>query len=127
MNTFGERVRTARKKRGITQQQLADLVHVSKMTIRRIETGETEIKAALASAIADALMIDDEEYFNFLIGDARISGGKLSSSDLERYQSLMSAFDQLNPAGQTEAVNRVEEMTHIPKFTKGGEDHGNET
>lgn len=46
--------------------------------------------------------------------------------EAEKKTQLIQAFNQLNDDGQSEAVNRVEEMTHIPKYMKGGGDHGNE-
>ncbi len=35
---------------------------------------------------------------------------------LSRYTGLMDAFDKLNPDGQQKAVERVEELTEIPKY-----------
>ena len=40
-NVFAERLRTYRKKEGLSQIKLAELVHVSFMTIRRWESGDT--------------------------------------------------------------------------------------
>jgi putative transcriptional regulator len=53
--TAGERLREARTRARLTQLQLAERVGVTRVSIARIETGETAPRVALALAIADAV------------------------------------------------------------------------
>lgn len=45
MQSVGKRLKTARKRRGLTQAALAGLAHVKQPSISEIETGETKIIA----------------------------------------------------------------------------------
>jgi putative transcriptional regulator len=51
----GHRIKAARKRAGLTQQQLADRVGVGRVSIARVETGTREPSMKLAFAIAHAL------------------------------------------------------------------------
>lgn len=53
--TRGQRLRDARKRNGLTQTQLAALCDVNRMTIMRVENGETTPSVTLALAIAREL------------------------------------------------------------------------
>ena len=55
--TFGEILRIARKKRGITQQKLADITGFTTRVISYWETGRHEISLKNADIIAKALGI----------------------------------------------------------------------
>lgn len=63
----GERIRKERTARGMSLDQLAKRVGVSKMTLHRVETGKTSPSIALLGDIADALeksltrLIEDEQ------------------------------------------------------------------
>ncbi len=52
---FGEQVREARKKQGISQLQLAELAKIDLSTINRVERGEANITLRNAFKIAKAL------------------------------------------------------------------------
>jgi putative transcriptional regulator len=54
-NDAGSRVRTSRKALGITQQQLADIVDVSRQTIISMETGAYAPSVYLALKVAKQL------------------------------------------------------------------------
>ena len=62
MQTIGQKVRQARKMKGITQEQLANLVGLSTMSIRRYESGERIITDEILERIADALGIQPWEF-----------------------------------------------------------------
>lgn len=55
--TFGEILRNARKKRGITQQKLAEITGFTTRVISYWETGRHEISLKNANIIAKALGI----------------------------------------------------------------------
>ena len=56
--TLGERIRSLRKARGMTQQELADKLHTTKQTIGKYEQGiVTNLPLSRISELAQALSI----------------------------------------------------------------------
>ena len=60
---LGNRLRVERAKRDLTQQDLADLVGVSRKTVNTIETGRFVPSTLLALAMARALHVTVEDLF----------------------------------------------------------------
>lgn len=139
--TFGEMVKRDRKRARLTQQQLADMVNVSKMTIRRIESisediGILSIRFDTICAVADAL--DSPGLLDYAMDtygappyDPNPEGPPFSEEQQRQIENegskrwrLVSAFDILNDTGKTEAVKRVEELTEIPRYTKQEDGQG---
>jgi transcriptional regulator with XRE-family HTH domain len=58
--TPGERIAFARKARGLTQEQLAELIGTTKQTISRLEAGDRAVSAEKASRIGRALAVSPE-------------------------------------------------------------------
>lgn len=128
---FGEMVRISRKQRGYTQQQLADMVSVSKMTIRRIESAKTDIEIGSIKYMTIAkisMALNDEKIltlFEDVLRDLRADGipdpsrqAHVLTDEELRKARLDNAFDALNETGQTIAVERVEELTEIPRYQR---------
>ena len=59
--TFGQRLRRLRKKAGLTQEELADKIDVSVMSIRRWEAGDNAPKIEFAKRLAEALGVPQAE------------------------------------------------------------------
>ena len=59
------RLKEIRAKKGISQQELADMVGVSRNTISSLETGQYEPSAKLAYVLCIALDLKFEELFYF--------------------------------------------------------------
>ena len=59
------RLKEVRKEKNISQQELADMVGVSRNTISSLETGQYEPTAKLALVLAVALDMKFEELFYF--------------------------------------------------------------
>ena len=57
LEKIGARIRIKRESLGMTQQELADMVNVTRNTISRYENGETEIGVITLNNIADALSV----------------------------------------------------------------------
>ena len=55
--TFGDRIITARKKRGFSQEKLGEVIGVDKRIISRYETGKTMPSIEVARKIAVALQV----------------------------------------------------------------------
>ncbi len=57
LEKIGARIRIKRESLGMTQQELADMVNVTRNTISRYENGETEIGVIMLKNIAEALSV----------------------------------------------------------------------
>jgi len=57
LDKIGARIRSKRASLGMTQQELAEMVNVTRNTISRYENGETEVGVITLNNIADALSV----------------------------------------------------------------------
>ena len=57
LEKIGARIRIKRESLGMTQQELADMVNVTRNTISRYENWETEVGVITLNNIADALSV----------------------------------------------------------------------
>ena len=136
-NTIGQRIKAARKKCGMTQEQLANLIGIKRATISKYESGLIEPSVTQIRKLASWLGVDFysllgsknsaiydlgfkegsdiEEWSNNLIDEAWKQEG-YSYSDIEC--ELINAFSSLNQSGQQEAVKRVSELTEIPRYQR---------
>lgn len=123
--TLGENIRSFRKMHHLTQIELASLAGISVNSLRLYEAEKRTPNIDMVKKIASALKISvtslltDDDMIEFLVenGISEItyaSGYKYNSAK----ESIITAFDSLNPAGQEVAVERVEELTEIPKYQK---------
>lgn len=124
----GENIKRARLKAGLTQKQLGELSGMADSAIRRYENNRANPKLQTLEKIATALGLSTYDLFDDstrkLIELAEKHGGKLVevvSRDpiTEKKREILNAhYDKLNHIGHDEAVKRVEELTHIEKYTK---------
>ncbi len=61
---LGEKIKRLRKKRGLTQERLAELVDISPRNLSNIEVGISFVKAETLEKIIDALNVTTEELFS---------------------------------------------------------------
>lgn len=139
--TTGERIQAARKRAGLTQEQLAQKINSATITIRQYESGKREpridqlrkISAALEVSLMYLLgagpqgtnTLDEatENYKGFNMRLAKKDGYKFdlqlfAGEPADEMKRLLAAYDLLNEEGQRVAVERVEELTEIPKYQK---------
>lgn len=131
---IGELIKQARKTAGLTQTELGEKIGTSGVTIMRYEKGQRQPRIEQIQKIADALGItmrqlmeldDDQEYIH------KEMRWTMTKEDIERqteaalqsmadnpYQLIFAALNELNTAGQQKAVERVEELTEIPKYQR---------
>ena len=64
MSKFSTRLRLLRDSRGLTQQQLADMLSISKSSVNMYERGEREPGFETMESIADLFNVD----MNYLLG-----------------------------------------------------------
>lgn len=76
MNKIGDKIKNARKRKGLSQEELADVSKINLRTIQRIENNENEPRGKTLHLICDALKINienlleskKENNINYLIG-----------------------------------------------------------
>lgn len=66
LQAFGKRVATLRKARNVTQQQLAEDIGVSVVTIAYIETGKQWVRPKTLGKIAKSLKVNISDLFSGL-------------------------------------------------------------
>lgn len=152
--TTGELIRNARQKAGITQAELARKLGISYQSIGQWERNIRKPKPESLLKLAQALEISVSVLLGVTDEDGYMTGNHFADpSDFEFIKALgldnpsrrtalladphssnaliadrlKTAFDSLNPSGQQVAVERVEELTEIPKYQKDPppEDSGN--
>lgn len=63
MKAFGRRVAEVRKAHGVTQQQLAEAINMSVVSVAYIETGKRWAKLTTLHKLASSLKVDIAELF----------------------------------------------------------------
>lgn len=61
--SFGEKVKRLRKKRNLTQEQLAEMIDISPRNLSKIEVGDCFVKAETLERLLTALEVTTEELF----------------------------------------------------------------
>lgn len=110
---LGNRLKEYRKQKGYSQEKLAELVAISKMSIRRYETNERQPSLEILNKIATALDIDVWELYN--------DYGIPVSPDNKNMEIMSDLMENLNTPGQDKAIEQVELLTKIPEYQKKDE------
>ncbi|MDO4302112.1 MAG: helix-turn-helix transcriptional regulator [Clostridia bacterium] len=124
MNTnqkIGERIKNRRKELELTQEQIGNLIGVTKSTIQRYENGLIkDLKMPVIQAIANALKVNpDWIVLKSDIKELQVSKHPFDTSNLSNKElKLITTYNILNDIGKNEAQKRVEELTLIDKYTK---------
>lgn len=85
MASFSNRLKQLRIERGLTQQQLADILNISKSSINMYERGEREPGFETLEAIADVFNVD----MNFLLGKSHVKNQLLEDTPLSKTDELI--------------------------------------
>lgn len=126
--TMGKRISAARKKEGLTQVQLAELCGVATITIQQYERDKRQPRRGMLEKISTILKADP---FQLLFGETQEAWNARLEEEVEDHRKemedtylpgctkvLVNAFNLLNEEGQQKAIERVEELTEIPKYKK---------
>lgn len=62
---LGRNIQKARKTKGLSQNELADLLDISREHLAKIETAKKRISLKLLFKLSDALNIKEEQLFDF--------------------------------------------------------------
>lgn len=127
----GEKIKSARLKKNLTQKQLGELCGMADSAIRRYELGGANPKIETLRRIASALDIGLEEFMTdrelslfesmanlYLKSDSEIQ--ELESLDEHTPQEnyLVMKFRELNDKGQKKASDYIDDLTHLDKYIK---------
>lgn len=125
---IGDRIRKSRKESGLTQAQLAKMLNVSAQSIGQWERGERTPKFETLVKIAEILE-DDPIYLQSPDLWLEMSGFKdkdciwfdFDDDDLVKglqtpERLVLDSMKLLNKLGKEVAVDRVKELTEIPKY-----------
>lgn len=121
----GDMIRKCRTEKGLTQKKLGELCGIADSNIRKYESGNQNPKIETLQKIADALDIP----VNRLLAGKIISRDELKEKlseyglthlvpDTEEERTVLENYKKLNETGKKEAAKRVEELTHLEKYTK---------
>ena len=105
---YGNCIRSVRKKLKLTQELFAQKCGISLTSLRRYEANERQPNIATLESMAQSL--------DMTLGEFLWGADNNNTSPMK--QRILAAFDQLNDEGQDKAVERVEELTEIPKYKK---------
>ena len=133
----GANIRAVRRRKGLTQEELAKMTGISVMSIRRYEKGERIITDETVMKIANALDIEWQKLKGCVFwgynGDGfEIWGPPDSITELDQIfadniiqhdgqckqisNRINVALEKLNDEGRQEAAKRVEELTEICRY-----------
>ncbi|MGN0708123.1 MAG: helix-turn-helix domain-containing protein [Faecalibacterium sp.] len=121
--TIGEKIRLVRKERGLTQKELGERSGIAEPTIRRYELGKLNPKIETLMKIASALgvtvwelgAVDSPQYRQAAIHNLA-QMYEDDAKENKKLELLKRAFYKLNPDGQDKALERVQELTEIPRY-----------
>lgn len=120
--SVGGQIRKARKKAGLKQSELAEKLGVAVITIGQYERNQRQPRYDQLQRIAAALgttvnwLLPPDNYWEDENGEVHTE--PIMPSEAEMREWLNESFSALNPAGQQKAVERVEELTEIPKYQR---------
>ena len=116
--TIGEKIKTVRKQRRMTQQQLAEKTGIQTRTIQRYESGNSRAKYNTLNQIANALSVPiewfdesvelPEDICEFdrskIVTEFMERNEKISAEDVE----MLNAFHLLNLVGKSKLLEYAE-------------------
>ena len=116
--SIGEQIRTIRKQKGLTQEQLAEKLGIPASTIRKYESGKVQPKTERLFDIASKLgvhpsQLDSRLHWNDQYDVKQLSeDAVLWEAIIARYgeepASTMNDFLSLNPEGQKQASEYID-------------------
>lgn len=127
--TVGERIRSTRKSRGMTQKQLGELCGINEANIRKYELGNQNPKIETLSKIAKALNVpiatlstwDEELNSEGRLQDEVQTIESVQSNFGEKAVTILKDFTSLNEVGQDKAVEYVSDLAEQEKYLKSSE------
>lgn len=113
MSNFNERLKLLRKERDYTQDQLANLLGISRSSLAMYEQGRRKPDFETLEAMADLFNVD----IDYLLGTKDTTtflGISLATNEME----LIRAFRELNDEGQQRAISYISDLSEMEKYTE---------
>jgi len=115
----GERIKEFRKKKGLTQAELGALLGVSQQMIGQFENSLTPPKIETLQKIASALNVPVTQLIPLSPSTEQPDEIPLTCPmSSEALKKLTLYFNKLNDTGKEKALERIEELTEIAKYTE---------
>ena len=117
--TFGERLRKARKDKGFTQKQLADLIGAKHNSISDWENNKNRPDPDTIEYICGALEIPVSRLFSESVQNKKSPElTEVSPGDDKNKQELLQIYDELNADGQTNMMTYAQFLSSQPQYKK---------
>lgn len=125
---LGERLKKLRIKENLTQQQVADVLGITKATVSKYEHGERKLNDKYIEQLAQ-LYHADPLYIILGITQDRLSRSRwkqrlkayhahVETVRDESLSKIKGIFDRLNEEGMKKAVERVEELSEMQRYQR---------
>ena len=117
--TFGERLRKARKDKGFTQKQLADLIGAKHNSISDWENNKNRPDPDTIEYICGALEIPVSRLFSESVQNKKSPElTEVSPGNDKNKQELLQIYDELNADGQTNMMTYAQFLSSQPQYKK---------
>ena len=119
--SLGNQIKAARKKKNITQKQLASLIGKTTSSVQKYENGETEPPLGVVRAIADALDIDLASLIQLEAATVQLpiaipNGGQIQRDLLT--VKIRESEEQLNNNGISMLASYAVDLTKIDEYRR---------
>lgn len=132
---IGTQIKNYRKRKNLTQKDLALMIGKTVSSVQKYECGSTEIPTSVLEEIADVLGMDITSLLfvsQFADNPTEKIGDTLKRFDISSLitaidnatgtptplEQLTASFTKLNEKGQEKAASYVEDLTKIPEYKK---------
>lgn len=113
---MAERIKERRAFMGFTQEELGEKLGLQKSAIAKYENGRVEnIKRSIIANMAKILDCSP----------AYLMGWENDEQHKTDFPKILQFYEQLNDIGKHVATERVEELTHLPKYINKDSDYVN--
>ena len=124
MGTLGERIKTCRQSKGMTQEELAALIGVSKSAVNKYELNKRIPNLLTLEHLTDALgvtpsyLLDEVIQLGSDVLHKAEDGSVITVSSDTREGKLLICFQGLNTLGQDELIRQAENLLEADKFRR---------
>ena len=106
-SSFGETLTFYRKKKGYTQQQIADILGINRTTYTKYETAVSEPSIEMLRHLAQLLDVDFNELFGLTAGKSVVKDDDRIDSLSSEEAALIAAFRRLSVQQQEELLRKL--------------------
>ena len=119
-NSIGEAIKAARKKCGLTQEQLAELLHTTKTTVSRYESGARRPNLLVLEALYNITGVRVGEITSGTDFWKTLPSYEGSASFAKDPRAALAAslFSMLNEDGQQRAIEYLEMLNDSEKYKR---------